>query len=87
MPVITFVVISHVKGRRRERRIRYKTLGGARRGAHRIVGPNPRFDPDGYAVSRHSGICLFVLGAGMYELFDNAPALKPPLSSLLRHSR
>jgi hypothetical protein len=49
------------------KKFHYKTLGGARKKASRLVGGFPKFDPDGYAVSRARGDCLFVTGDATLE--------------------
>lgn len=55
-------------------RLTYKTLSGARNKAHKMVGANPKRDPDGYAVNRKNGVCLFVVSGCKYsDLFDNWP--------------
>ncbi len=49
---------------------KYKTLNGARRKARKLVGYEPKRDPDGYAVDRKTGNCLFILeGTTFEELF------------------
>lgn len=53
------------------RRFFYKTLAGARRKAHKLVGTKPRLDPDGYAVARN-GDCLFFSGASFSDLWPDA---------------
>ena len=65
MITLTFVTGPHS----RDKTYRYKTLGGAMKKAHSLVGRNPRLDPDGYAVSRSSGKCLFFQGSTFEELF------------------
>ena len=47
----------------------FKTLKGARKKAHTLVGPFPKLDPDGYVFQRVSGNCLFFKGATIEELF------------------
>jgi hypothetical protein len=54
------------------RRFKYKTLAGARTKAHNLVGSNPKRDPDGYAVQRTTGNCLFFQGVSFVELFPGA---------------
>jgi len=51
------------------RKFEYKTLAGARKKAQSLVGKHPRLDPDGYAVHRVTGDCLFCQGATFDELF------------------
>lgn len=63
--VLRFITTPTSSGRRFE----YKTLAGAKRAAHRLVGSKPKRDPDGYAVHRRSGNCLFFLGATFEQLF------------------
>jgi hypothetical protein len=51
------------------RQFQYKTLAGAQAKAHRLVGGNPRLDPDGYAVHPRTGDCLFFQGVTFEQLF------------------
>ncbi len=56
----------------RERIFRYKTLKGAQMKALTLVGHNPKLDPDGYAVERTTGNCLFFQGTSFGALFPGA---------------
>jgi len=51
------------------RTFKFKTLVGARTKARKLVGSFPKQDPDGYAVSRLTGNCLFFQGVTFKELF------------------
>lgn len=66
---ITLTLIEHSVSDR-GRKFKYKTLKGAQKKAHDLVGRFPKHDPDGYAVSRLSGHCLFFLGTTFEELFS-----------------
>jgi hypothetical protein len=49
---------------------KFKTLKGAQSKAHQLLGVNPKRDPDGYAVSRTTGNCIFIReGCTFEELF------------------
>lgn len=47
---------------------RYQTIAKAREMARRWLGENPKIDPDGYAVNRTNGDCLFVQGAELEDV-------------------
>lgn len=51
------------------KRFIFKTLEGAKAKAHKLVGTLPKLDPDGYAVNRTTGNCLFFFGTTFSELF------------------
>jgi hypothetical protein len=55
------------------RTFRFKTLAGAVRKARKLVGSHPLLDPDGYAVQRLTGNCLFFQGANYIDLFGQEP--------------
>lgn len=56
-----------------ERTYKYKSVDWAIRRARRLVGSTPKIDPDGYAVHRGNGNCLFFIGVTKEQLF---PELK-----------
>lgn len=62
------------------RTFKFKTLTGARNKARTLVGSYPKIDPDGYAVQRTTGNCLFFQGTTFEELFpkDQAFAAATP---------
>lgn len=53
----------------RGRKAQYDSLEKARKAAHKLVGPHPKRDPDGYAVDRVTGNCLFFQGVTFEVLF------------------
>lgn len=58
---------------------KFKTLAGARTKARNLVGSYPKLDPDGYAVQRTTGNCLFFQGVTFDELFPRVcPFCKQP---------
>jgi hypothetical protein len=52
-----------------DKRSQYKTLKAAQAKAQKLVGESPKLDPDGYAVDRKTGNCLFFNGVTFEELF------------------
>ncbi len=67
-PVIQLRYVSNAP----DRTFRYKTLAGARARAHNLVGSNPKRDPDGYAVNRRTGDCLFFQNVTFEVLFPKS---------------
>lgn len=67
MITFTYVTSAH-KGQI----FKYKTLAAAQKKAEALVGPHPKRDPDGYAVARLSGNCLFFRGCAFENLFPSA---------------
>ncbi len=54
----------------RERKLKYKTLDGARKGAQKALGTTkPRRDPDGYAVGIKGDCLFFVEDCCMESIF------------------
>ena len=68
MITFNYVTSANSKGRT----FKYKTLGAAQKRASTLVGPHPKRDPDGYAVGRVSGNCLFFKGVTFEDLFPSA---------------
>ncbi len=66
--LLTYVTSSAKSGRR----FPFVTLETARRKAHALLSPNPRRDPDGYAVNRQNGHCLWFHGCTFEQLFPAA---------------
>lgn len=66
------ITLTHVTGPERSKTLRYKTLAGARKAAHALVGPSPRIDRDGWHAIGSDGSCLFAHttdGDSFEELF------------------
>ncbi len=54
------------------------SVEAARKRAHALVGAHPKKDPDGYAVSRRTGDCLFFSGTSFEELFPSEASEEVP---------
>jgi len=77
MITLNYVTSANSKGRT----FKYKTLDAAQKRAFTLVGPHPKRDPDGYAVAKLSGNCLFFWGVTFEDLFPDAMAPKKDNSS------
>lgn len=75
MTPITFHYVTSAAGRGRNSS--FKTLVAAKKRAHALVGPHPKRDPDGYAVHRVTGNCLFFQGTTFEELFPSSAPENP----------